>query len=213
VLSEGVYESIKTLIMNHVLAPRTKINIDALTRELQVSHTPVREALARLESDGLVVKLPLRGYTTTPLLTHKEFEDLYDLRLLLEPVSASRAAEAITPEASKLLREEMESCVEAPQGGGYEDYKAITAHDARFHDLILTLAGNATVRVALERTHSHLHLFRLHYGSRIGTKALEEHQEIVAALVTGDPGRAEAAMRTHLERARDRLSRAYEPPG
>ncbi|MER6948263.1 GntR family transcriptional regulator [Nonomuraea sp. NPDC000554] len=210
VLADSVYETVKALIMDHTLEPDAKINIDALTRLLEVSHTPVREALARLESDGLVVKLPLRGYSISPLLTRKEFEDLYELRLLLEPPSARRAAEAMTPEGRQALQEEMASCGEAPSGSHYEDYKAITAHDARLHDLIMALAGNAAIRLALERTHSHLHLFRLHYGSRIGSRALEEHQAIVTALVAGDPAEAESAMRTHLERARDRLSAAFE---
>src|SRR6266700_3458122 len=77
VLADGVYE---------------RINIDEIARELDVSGTPVREALARLESEGLVSRLPLRGYRVTELLTRDEVEDMYGLRLLLEPPSAAKAA-------------------------------------------------------------------------------------------------------------------------
>ena len=93
-LGEDVYETLTALVMQHTLAPGDRLNIDALARELEVSPTPVREALARLESDGLVRKRPLAGYTATPLLTRQEFEELFDMRLVLEPATARRAGVA-----------------------------------------------------------------------------------------------------------------------
>lgn len=57
-LSDDVYEAIKALIMNHAIAPGSRLSIDQLARDLAVSPTPIREALARLESDGLAVKEP-----------------------------------------------------------------------------------------------------------------------------------------------------------
>ena len=94
-LADDVYEAIKTMLMDHVIRPGARISIDGLAREFQVSSTPVREALARLESEGLAVKEPLKGYRATPLLSLEEFDDLYRFRLLLEPWAARRAAELI----------------------------------------------------------------------------------------------------------------------
>ena len=74
VLSDDVYETVKGLIMDSVVEPGTRLNIDALTRELGISQTPIRESLARLESDGLVIKEPLRGYRVSSRLTREEFE-------------------------------------------------------------------------------------------------------------------------------------------
>ena len=67
-LADDVYEAIKTMLMDHVIRPGARISIDGLAREFQVSSTPVREALARLESEGLALKEPLKGYRATPLL-------------------------------------------------------------------------------------------------------------------------------------------------
>src|SRR3954467_4992197 len=68
VLSDDVYETVKGLIMDSVVEPGTRLNIDALTRELGISQTPIRESLARLEADGLVIKEPLRGYRVSSRL-------------------------------------------------------------------------------------------------------------------------------------------------
>jgi len=75
ILTDGVYEAVKELVMDQHIEPRSRVNIDKLARDLGVSPTPVREALARLESDGLVIKEPLRGYSIAPLLDREAFED------------------------------------------------------------------------------------------------------------------------------------------
>ncbi|MEQ4301406.1 GntR family transcriptional regulator [Plantactinospora sp. B6F1] len=92
-LADDVYESVRALVMDHAVAPGERINIDGLARRLEVSPTPVREALARLESDGLVRKRPLAGYTAAPLLTRTEFDELVEMRLILETASARRVAQ------------------------------------------------------------------------------------------------------------------------
>jgi DNA-binding GntR family transcriptional regulator len=205
VLADGVYERIRSLIMNDGIAPGDRINIDEIARELDVSGTPVREALARLESEGLVSRLPLRGYRVTELLTRDEVEDMYGLRLLLEPPSAAKAAAVMTDaHAAELLRE-LATVPAAPAAPLYDDYKALTAHDARLHELILRIAGNAAVAQAFARTHCHLHLFRLWYNQPTGEQTIDEHRAIVDALVSGKPAVARKAMTHHLETARDRL--------
>src|SRR5882757_9423725 len=98
VLSDDVYETVKGLIMDSVVEPGTRLNIDGLTRELGISQTPIRESLARLESDGLVIKEPLRGYRVSSRLTRAEFEDLFEYRLHVEPWAAGRAAERAAAE-------------------------------------------------------------------------------------------------------------------
>lgn len=205
VLADGVYEQIRALIMNHGIEPGARANIDELARELDVSGTPVREALARLESEGLVSRLPLRGYRVTELLTPKELEDIYGLRLLLEPPQAFAAARAMTPAFATLLEEELATCPSAPAGSTYEGYKALTAHDARLHELILHIAGNHAIEQAFVRTHCHLHFFRLSYNKPFGDQTIVEHRAIVSALVAGRPAEARDAMTHHLETARDRL--------
>lgn len=209
-LADEVYEAIKGLLMDHRIAPGARVSIDGLARELRVSQTPVREALARLESAELVVKEPLRGYRATPLLTQEQLDDLYRFRLLIEPWAAARAAERVTRDGVARLRAEVDSC-DTPTEDSYSAYKELTAHDSRFHVLITELAGSEQVRLAFERTHCHLHIFRLYFDRAIGTKTLEEHHAIAEAIVCGDAVAAEQAMRTHLEAAsQQRLRPLYD---
>ena len=82
--------------MDADLQPGMRLSIDGLARELQVSPTPVREALFRCEAEGLVVRRPNAGYTVAPLLDREGLLNLYDIRLLLEPEAAARAATSVT---------------------------------------------------------------------------------------------------------------------
>jgi DNA-binding GntR family transcriptional regulator len=211
VLSEDVYEAVKALVMDHVIEPGARLSIDGLARELQVSQTPIREALARLEADGLVTKTALRGYSATPLLTRKELEDLFGLRRLIEPWAAAEAARRLDDRAAEALQAEIGSLTEIPEGSAYQTFKAIAGHDSRFHDLILAIAGNEAVRAAFERTHCHLHLFRLFYAAGIGGQALAEHSRIAEAVGSGDSRAAEREMRQHLDASLDRLRDAVTP--
>jgi DNA-binding GntR family transcriptional regulator len=196
--------------MDHVVRPGARISIDGLAREFQVSSTPVREALARLESEGLADKEPLKGYRATPLLTREEFDDLYRFRLLLEPWAARRAAELIDDEGRERLSAELSTAVE-PTSVDYAGYKSLTAHDNRFHSLIAGLSGSEQVRLAFQRTHCHLHIFRLHFDRDIGPEVLVEHREIVEAITSGIPTTAEAAMTQHIENSMSvRLRRIYD---
>lgn len=209
-LADDVYEAIKTMLMDHVVRPGARISIDGLAREFQVSSTPVREALARLESEGLALKEPLKGYRATQLLTLAEFDDLYRFRLLLEPWAARRAAELITDEGRDRLRAELATAVE-PTSVDYAGYKSLTVHDNRFHTLIATLSGSEQVRLAFQRTHCHLHIFRLHYERDIGPEVLTEHRTLVAAITSGNPTAAEAAMTRHIQNSMQaRLRKIYE---
>lgn len=197
-LGGDVYEILKRSIMDHVIEPGSRLSIDGLARELGVSQTPVREAMARLESDGLVNKVALRGYSTSPVITRAELEDLFGLRMLLEPWAASSAAQRLDERGAAALRVEMESLTMVPEGTDYEVYKVLAAHDARFHDLLLELAGNEAVRQAFERTHCHMHLFRAYYATGGGTEALREHRRVADAVLAGDPDEARQAMESHL---------------
>ncbi|GAA1679536.1 GntR family transcriptional regulator [Kribbella yunnanensis] len=209
-LADDVYEAIKTMLMDHVVRPGARISIDGLAREFQVSSTPVREALARLESEGLALKEPLKGYRATQLLTLAEFDDLYRFRLLLEPWAARRAAELITDEGRDRLRAELATAVE-PTSVDYAGYKSLTVHDNRFHTLIATLSGSEQVRLAFQRTHCHLHIFRLHYERDIGPEVLTEHRTLVDAITSGNPPAAEAAMTRHIQNSmQSRLRKIYE---
>ncbi|TIX41645.1 MAG: GntR family transcriptional regulator, partial [Mesorhizobium sp.] len=91
-LVEDVYEAIFAQLMSLKIAPGSRITVDSLVKEFNVSHTPIREALGRLEGEGLVLKTHLIGYRAAPQITKRRFDELYELRLLLEPHGAAKAA-------------------------------------------------------------------------------------------------------------------------
>jgi DNA-binding GntR family transcriptional regulator len=208
-LTDDLYEALKAMVMDHELAPASRINIYALSRQLGVSQTPLREALARLEGDGLVVRESLRGYFVAPLISRQEFEDLFEFRLLLEPWAAARAAQRATPEDLERLHAEVAACADVPEGAEYAAYKAVAAHDHAFHMLIAELSRNGNAAAAFERTNCHLHIFRLYYQTYVGTAAIEEHTAIVDAVASGNARAASAAMRRHVEASRARLRHAF----
>src|SRR3954453_16033932 len=81
-LAGDVYDAIFAQLMSLQIAPGARITVDNLVRELNVSHTPIREALGRLEGEGLVIKTHLIGYRAAPQIARRRFDELYQLRLL-----------------------------------------------------------------------------------------------------------------------------------
>jgi DNA-binding GntR family transcriptional regulator len=208
---EGVYDSIYHRLMSLEIAPGARIPIDVLARELNVSQTPIREALSRLEREGLVHKAHLIGYSAAPQWTRKQFEDLYAFRLLIEPEGARLAAQNMTPEALQQLES---SAADMGNGAPPVDrntrYSRFARADALFHDEILKIAGNEVIRATLFNQHVHLHIFRLMFHTRVTQEALEEHESLLAAFRSGDAQAAYDAMHVHIERSRDRLLSAFE---
>ncbi|KAA0914961.1 GntR family transcriptional regulator [Aquicoccus porphyridii] len=210
-IAESVHERIYERIMSLEIPPGARIPIDGLARELNVSQTPVREALTRLEREGLVQKAHLIGYSASPQLTRKEFDDLYKFRLLLEPESARQACLNLTPETLARIEGAASDMEKGePPVDRNSRYSRFARADAHFHDEIMKVADNATVRQAMNDQHIHLHIFRLMFHSRVTQEALEEHEHLLAAFRAGDADAAYEAMHDHISRSRDRLVAAFE---
>ncbi len=232
VLSDEIYDMIKTMIFDHEIAPGARVNIDALALQLEVSQTPVREALARLESDGLIEKEPLKGYRATQLFSVKQLNDLFQFRLLIEPWAAEQAARLIDNTGKTALKAEMQSAKTAIKFAGVDQIQALSEHDSRFHTLVASISGNQTVAEFYERTHCHLHLFRLYMASKLhridpeartefvqdlfeqyyqsssGQVAIKEHDAIAKAILDQNGKAAKAAMHAHIESSLKRFSPA-----
>lgn len=201
-LGDDVYQTLRSAVLEHTLAPGDRMNIDALARELEVSPTPVREALARLESEGLVRKRPLAGYTVSPLLTRAEFADMFDMRLLLECAAARWAAERATEAQRAELVGEAARTIPAEQDQAW--HSAFTTLDAHLHDLVARAAASPLLCDGITRLHSHLHLHRRYFPYAHTAVTAQEHQRIAAAIAAGDAEHAETAMRVHLIESRER---------
>jgi DNA-binding GntR family transcriptional regulator len=209
-LAEEAYDAIFARLMALRITPGSRITVDNLARELNVSQTPIREALGRLEGEGLVIKTHLIGYSAAQQISRRRFDELYDLRLLLEPEAAARAGRQMDERKLTELRE-VAGVMSRRQGGDERvRYSAFARLDAVFHDRILEFAGNDLIRQTLAHQHTHFHIFRLMFHSRVTEEALDEHEALLAAFAAGDSKAAKRAMREHIERSRDRLLPAFE---
>ncbi|MER6103351.1 GntR family transcriptional regulator [Streptomyces sp. NPDC001832] len=211
VLSDSVYEDTKAMVMDHEIAPGARVGIEALARTLNVSPTPVREALARLEADGLVVKRSLSGYRATELLTRQGLEELFEMRLLLEPRAAALAAlhaDESQLDAIEALLEDMQS--HPGPAGPYTSYRDFAALDQRFHNAVAESAHRPLLADAVERLHSHLHIFRLSSPQGEGDSTVAEHERVVRAILRHRAERAAEAMADHLNRSLERQLGRFE---
>jgi DNA-binding GntR family transcriptional regulator len=208
-LAEDAYEAIFNKLMALDIAPGTRITVDGLVRELEVSHTPIREALGRLEGEGLVVKTHLVGYSAAPQISRRRFDELYELRLLMEPDAARRAALRVSETQLGRLRRTAAQMAKLSASQERLSYSGFARFDADFHDQIIDIAGNTLIRDTLAHLHTHFHIFRLMYHARVTEEAIDEHEVLLDALSRADDAGAEQAMRAHIERSRQRLLAAF----
>ena len=170
-LVDDVHDVLVDMLMNHTLPPGGRLNIDALARTLGVSPTPVREALARIEAEGLVVKEPRRGYTVAPADQPRRPASPDRLPAAHRARGGrGRGRRQRPPEDARHLRAFARS-----GGAGDNDATANRLdmiYDATFHDTIAELGGNPWLRESLARLRSHLHMYRLyhHAGQAAATK-------------------------------------------
>jgi DNA-binding GntR family transcriptional regulator len=200
---DEVFQLIRADIMSLRIPPDTRISIDSLARELGISQTPIREALSMLEATGLVTKKHFTGYCTAPQLNRQQFDELYEMRLLLEPYAAKCAATRMSDEdlaAITALAASMEP------GNTRTAYNKFADQDSELHDRIALGSGNRLIQRSLAQMYSHLHIFRLRFHSEVATEACTEHARLVRALARRDPEGAEAAMRLHIEKSYKRLA-------
>ncbi|MCX5317019.1 GntR family transcriptional regulator [Streptomyces sp. NBC_00154] len=208
VLADEVYEILREGLMSQRIAPGSRLNLDKLARELHVSNTPVRQALARLEADGLVAKEPYRGFTASQLLDSRTIAELYDYRLLIEPPTAARAARhqhaAAVAELESLCdgNEITRLITTAP------DDDDLAQRDVDFHCSIARQAGNGVVVNNLAQTLLHMRRYTVYGLHGAGEQAWLEHRAIMAAIAAGDPEAASTAMREHLVCGLDRMKTA-----
>lgn len=205
-LADVVYDRLLVQFMNGMRPPGQRLNIGALSRELDLSPTPIREALARLEHTGFVRREALRGYEVAPLLSRTEIVQLMEARLLLEPQMAAKAAQHTTPEFLGELAETIETMEQAGQTADGEGLRQCWMADEAFHSLISRQAGNPFIDRAYQAVGGQLQRFRLigEAGLSHAERAARDHRVVYEALERGDAEAAAAAMRAHIEGALDR---------
>ncbi len=188
----AVYEAVAARILDGSMEPGSTVNQEGLAASLGVSITPLREALRRLESDGLVILEAHRTVTVAPL-SLAEVRELYAVRLQLDPFAAGLAATEASPEALDRI--------EARAGRRPErSARGRLRANREFHRAIYRASGNATLASILDRLWDRTDRYRL-IVLQVGNQERQverEHREIAAAIRSRDAARATRLMRDHV---------------
>lgn len=195
-LQDQVYRIIKQAILDLKLEPGQPLSEGELVRQLKVSRTPVRDALLRLEREGLVVIRPFRG-TYVADISLEDAAEIFQLRELVESAAAAAAARRIHPSDlawGKSLLEQME---EAREAGDDRRFLEL-AED--FHNLIVNQLRNRRIMAVMDNLYDHQRRIRKKIMASPGImpEALSDYREILGAVEARDEIRAYEAMRQHL---------------
>lgn len=201
---ESVYQKLKNAIRKRYIKQGSQLVEVTLAEQLGVSRTPVRSAIKRLETEGLVNSVPNRGaFVITP--TFREIEETFLVRSELEQMATGLTAEKISDKQIKELNKIIQKEVTVFDKTDLEDY--YRAND-NLHLNIAKYSNNKVlyshIKMLLDRTRIFLVLFDPFFKLEF-SPSLVAHQEIVDALENHDPVKARLAMKTHIQSSVDGL--------
>ncbi|MGH2507276.1 MAG: GntR family transcriptional regulator [Ktedonobacteraceae bacterium] len=195
-VSEAAYSSVKQVLLSSKYAPGDRVDIEQLCQELDVSRTPVFDALNRLETEGLVDIVPRRGvYLVT--LSEEKAQELYQVREVLEGMATKLAARNLKEKQIDQLKKALEkqgACLSKSDTDGY------ASATIKFHNIIVEAAGNKTLERMLNAVYSQMEALRLRtlYLPKRLRQSYTEHQRIFQALLKRDPEQCERVAREHI---------------
>jgi DNA-binding GntR family transcriptional regulator len=199
---EKVYEYLKASILSGHLNPGEKLTEEHLAKTLGVSRTPIREALHKLESEGLIKIRKKRGFIVSKD-SNEEVEELFELRSILEGYTLRIISQSISEETLHRLKGFIQNAEEALRRKKIED---VFKYNTRFHDTLHELVAHKT---RLHRLIVNMRKYVLRHRKETlrypdgGRRAVEGHRKIVMALELKDPDLCERVMREHIKEAKE----------
>jgi DNA-binding GntR family transcriptional regulator len=207
---EKVYEWLRGAILSGRFNPEERLTEEHLAEKMGVSRTPIREALHKLESEGLIKPLETRGFIVPPD-SREEVEELFDLRAVLE----GYALRVICERTSGQNLERLSECLgRAEQALEKKRINDVFKWNTQFHD---TLHGMVKERERLHRMMVEMREHVLRYRRDTlqhpdaGTRTLDGHRKILLALRLKDPDLCERTMREHIQQAKEDALRTLYP--
>ncbi len=196
-LSDQVYRLLRSRIVHGQLAPGQRIDLPAVIAELGVSKTPLRQALDRLEIDGLVTIKPRSG-TSVARLTVKDIREVCDLRRGIEWAAAPDAARNIPDDLLHELRAEILDAERRARDGDYEPF---FASDQRLHQAIINHCGNDRLIRVRDAVEAYVQWMRVvgATGTHRISGSTRRHLEIVDAMLAREPETAAVRLAEHIE--------------
>lgn len=204
-LTEQVYGQLIDILIRGELRPGDVIVERRMAERLNASRTPIREALGRLESEGLVYKQPGRGVTVSPFST-EAFVEILNVRQLLESEAARLAAGRIPAERLDAIRAALREIAKTPNPTLTEIWDV----DDLLHGEIADAAGNNLLAAMIRDLRRRTHVFNAYRNPATNKFSADENLALLDAVESGDQERARAAMGEHIESVKvaiiDRLS-------
>ena len=196
-IRDVVFQTLRQAILRGELKPGERLMEIQLANKLGVSRTPIREAIRKLELEGLVLMIPRRGAEVAEI-TEKSLRDVLEVRGALEELAVDLACERITEEDISKLKEaakEFESTL------SNEDVTKITEADVKFHDIIYFATDNQKLIQLLYNLREQMYRYRVEYLKRkeVHETLLAEHEHIITCLEARDKLGAKEAICTHID--------------
>ncbi len=196
-LRDVVFKTLRRAILTGELKPGERLMEIHLADKLGVSRTPIREAIRKLELEGLVVMVPRRGAQVAHI-TSKGMSEVLEVRLALEELAVRLACDRITDEELERL---LIACDAFEKAVETEDIAKITNADVAFHDIIEEASHNARLSQIISNLAEQMYRYRVEYiKDNSGWNTLiKEHRMITDAIVKRDTSLATEAMHVHIK--------------
>lgn len=196
-LRDVVFQTLRQAILRGELEPGERLMEIHLAERLGVSRTPIREAIRKLELEGLVVMIPRRGAVVASI-TEKDLKDVLEVRRTLEILAAEVACDRITP---GLLEELKKAGKEFRSLKDTEDVTKLAEADVKFHEIIYLATDNARLIHILNNLREQMYRYRMEYLKDKGSRERlnEEHRKIYTAIRNGDKKAVTAVVYEHIE--------------
>lgn len=197
-LRELVFQALKEAIIGGELKPGERLMEVQLAEEMGVSRTPVREAIRKLELEGLVVMIPRKGAYVSDI-TIKDAAEFFEIRWALEGLAAALAAERITDEEIEELERVSQEVKKAAEK---TDIEALIEKDAEFHKILFNATRNDRLAQMIKNLKEQLHRFRekSFANPKRVRNTIKEHQKIIDALKSRDAQKAEILTKEHIKK-------------
>lgn len=204
-LRDIVFETLREAILEGKLVPGERVMEVQLAEQLGVSRTPVREAIRKLELEGLLIMVPRKGAYVADV-SLKDVIDVLEVRASLEGLAASLGAkrrEDADIESLEQKIEELSSCIMN------KDTDGMIKNDAEFHNLLLNTAKNKKLTSIVEGLKDQVQRFRVIYFKEYeetGLKLIEEHREILECIKSGNEKKAMQSAEEHIYNIRNHFA-------
>ncbi|SHF07360.1 GntR family transcriptional regulator [Alkalibacter saccharofermentans] len=195
-LREIVFTTMREAIINGDFKPGQRLMEVQLAEQMGVSRTPVREAIRKLELEGLVVMVPRKGAYVAGL-SSEDVKEVLEIRAVLEGLAASLAAKNASAADIEQLQEIVEKFKVAAEE---KDVVRLINFDSDFHDVMYRASKNKKLIQLISALREQVQRFRVAYFTKIrSTQTLiEEHNDLVSSIVNNEPDRARAIAEKHI---------------